>query len=168
MARRPFARPLARPLSGRGAAGGASAAGGGGPAPVWAQQVIDPGFASAGQHVLSGSGIGTSAVAAGVLTIASTTNVYFERPLVLTTPLPQGTYSVTFTISAFATGAISPITASDTAFSANVVLGTSRGANATYTETIVLLVPGYIGLSGRGASIVNSMVIDDLTIQQVS
>lgn len=133
------------------------------------QRVVDSAFNGAGLHVLSGSGISTSAVAAGVLTIASLTNVYFIRPAYLgNATLEPGSYSVTFAIGTYLTGSIAPIAASDIAFANNLVSGTSRSANGTYTETITLAQPGYIGLGGKGAAIVNSMTIDNLTITRVS
>lgn len=132
------------------------------------QRIADPAFNVANQYVLSGSGLSTSAIAVGLLTIASLTNIYFARPLYLGNALLEaGTYSVTFTIASYLAGSIAPVAAQDTAFSTGLVSGTSRSANGTYTENIILALPGYIGLSGKGAAIVNSMTIDNFTIQRV-
>lgn len=132
------------------------------------QRVADPGYSSAAAHVLSGSGLGTSSVTGGVLQITSTTQVYFARPLyALSQLLEAGSYSVTFTIGSYISGSIAPVAAADTAFSQGLVTGTTRSANGTYTETIVLPVAGYIGLSGEGAAVVDSMQIDNLTIMRV-
>lgn len=132
------------------------------------QRVADPGYLSAAAHVLSGSGLGTSSVTGGVLQITSVTNIYFARPLyALSQLLEAGAYSVTFTISSYAAGSVAPLGATDTAFSLGVVNGTTRSANGTYTETIVLPVAGYIGLSGQGAAIVDSMQIDNFTVTRV-
>jgi hypothetical protein len=132
----------------------------------FAQQVVDPGFSAAGSHTLGGAGIGTSAVAGGVLQITSTTAAYTELPATRITPLPAGTYTVTFTIGSYVSGTIS------IAASANVALtsstdGTNRTANGTYAENLVLATPGYIGLKGQGAAVVNDMQIDNLTIVRV-
>ncbi len=167
-----------RPMRGRASAPalsnrGAGAAGAGGfaranslPAnPV--QQVVDPGFADDTKHTIGGAGAGTTAVAGGVLTIASTTNVYYERPAFLTDPLFAGTYQVTFTISSYASGSIS-IAASASATFATSVDGTARSADGTYVQNISLSTTGYIGLKGQGAAVVNSMVIDNLTVIQVA
>jgi hypothetical protein len=130
------------------------------------QQVLDPGFASAGSHTLGGAGIGTSAVAGGVLQITSTTAAYTELPATRLNPLPAATYLVTFTIGSYASGTIS-IAASATANLASSTDGTSRTADGTYAENLVLATPGYIGLKGQGAAVVNSMQIDNLTIVRV-
>ena len=138
--------------------------------PLYTQLVVDTGFAVAGSHTLGGSGISTSAIAAGILTIASTTNVYYERPTFTAQPLTAGTYTVTFTISSYVAGSIS-ITSSanaDLSTGGNSRDGTTRTANGTYTENIVLLVNGYIGLRGQGAAIVNSMAIDNLTVTRAA
>jgi hypothetical protein len=134
------------------------------------QRVLDPGFAAAGSHTLTGSGLGTSAVAGGVLQITSTTNVYFERPTYTqgAVMLEAGTYSTVYTVLNYASGSIAVVGASDTAFSVNLVSGTTRSANGTYTENITLATPGWIGLSGKGAAIVDSMQIDNFTITRVS
>lgn len=133
-----------------------------------AQRVLDSGYAVAAAHVLTGSGIGTSAVTGGVLQVTSVTNVYFERPLyAVNTLLEAGTYSTTFTIGSYATGSIAVVAAEDTAFSVNLVSGTTRSVNGTYTENITLTRAGYIGLSGKGASIVDSMQIDNFTVTRV-
>lgn len=133
------------------------------------QRVLDSGFAVAAAHILTGSGIGTSAVTGGVLQVTSVTNVYFERPLyAVNTLLEAGAYSTTFTIGSYATGSIAVVAAEDTAFSVNLVSGTTRSANGTYTENITLARAGYIGLSGKGAAIVDSMQIDNFTIARVS
>lgn len=132
------------------------------------QRVVDPAFNATALHILSGTGLSTTAVAAGVLTIASLTNVYFIRPAYLgNAVLEPGTYSVTFTIGSYVAGSIAPVAAADTAFSTGLVSGTTRGANGTYTENLILTQPGYIGLSGKGISIVNSMTIDNFTIARV-
>lgn len=133
------------------------------------QRAADAGMTNAAQYILSGTGLNTTAIAAGVLTIASLTNVYFVRPAYLgNAVLEAGTYSVTYTVGSYLTGSIAAVGASDTAFSTNLVSGTTRSANGTYTETITLATPGYIGLSGKGAAIVNSMTIDNFTITRVS
>lgn len=135
-----------------------------------AQMVLDPGFAVAGSHTLSGSGLGTSAVTGGVLQVTSTTNIYFERPAYTQNQqvLPAGNYTTTYTVLNYVSGSIAVVSASDIAFSTNLVSGTTRSANGTYTEAISLLTPGYIGLSGKGAAIVDSMQIDNFTITRVS
>lgn len=133
-----------------------------------ALRVLDPGYAVAAAHVLTGSGLGTSAVTGGVLQITSTTNVYFARPLyAVSLILEAGTYSTTFTIGSYVTGSVAVVAADDTAFSLNLVSVTTRSANGTYTENITLARAGYIGISGKGASIVDSMTIDNFTITRV-
>lgn len=133
------------------------------------QRVLDPGFAAAGSHTLIGSGLGTSAVVGGVLQITSTTNVYFERPTYISGLLLEaGTYTTVYTVLNYATGSIAVVAASDTAFTSNLVSGTTRSANGTYTENITLATPGYIGLSGKDAAIVDSMQIDNFTITRAS
>lgn len=133
------------------------------------QRVLDPGFAVAASHVLTGSGLGTSAVTGGVLQITSTTNVYFERPLYASgSILEAGTYSTTYTILSYTTGSIAVIAADDPAFALNLVSGTTRAANGTFTENIVLARQGYIGLGGKGGAIVDSMQIDNFTIMRVA
>lgn len=127
------------------------------------QQTADPGFATAGQWTLSGSGIGASAVTGGVLQVTSTTNVYFALPATADTPLYPGVYTVTFTILSYVTGNISWIASTSSALSGGTT-GTSRGANGTFTENVSLPAGGYIGLGGLGAAIVNSLQVDDMTI----
>ncbi|MDB6036011.1 MAG: hypothetical protein JWM16_6349 [Verrucomicrobiales bacterium] len=151
---------------------GPAGEGGGGlnlPAPDFRTQwVTDPGFASGGSHTLSGSGLGTSSVTGGVLQITSTDNVYFERPTFSTEPLVAGTYTVTFTILNYSTGSISLVSSPNTNLTTSAILGTIRAANGTFTENIVLASGGYIGLSGRGSAVVNSMQIDNLTVQRAA
>ena len=133
------------------------------------QRVADSAFTAAASHILSGTGIGTSAVAGGLLQITSTTNVYFYRPLYgQGMILEAGTYSTTYTIGTYVSGSIAIVGADDAAFSLNLVSGTTRSANGTYTETITLARAGYIGLGGKGASIVNSLQISNFTITRVS
>lgn len=172
MKRRPVrGRASAPALSSRGA--GAAGAGGRAQAnPIPAnptQLVVDPGYDDDTKHSVTGSGAGTTAVAAGVLTIDSTTDVYRVRPTVTPIePLLQGTYQTTFTVSSYATGAISVCASANSGLTSSTN-GVSRSADGTYTEVIVLHHPtGYIGLSGRGAAVVNSMVIDNFTIIQVA
>ena len=147
------------PVNLRNSVGGLSAA-------FYAQQVIDPGFADAGSHTLGGAGIGTSAVAGGVLQITSINADYTAVPATKLSPLPAGTYTVTFTVGSYVSGEISPA-ASATADLASPTDGSSRSADGTYTEDLVLTTPGYIGLRGQGAAVVNSMQIDNLTIVRV-
>lgn len=133
------------------------------------QRVLDPGFTVAASHVLTGSGLGTSSVTGGVLQITSTTNIYFERPLYASgSILEAGTYSTTYTIGSYLTGSIAVIAADDPAFALNLVSGTTRAANGTFTENIVLARQGYIGLGGKGGAIVDSMQIDNFTITRVA
>ncbi len=164
---RPLARPLARPLVRPGFAGGGGASGGDSSRASWVQQVIDPGFASAGSWTLSGSGIGTSAVAGGVLQITSTTNVYFVLPATRSAPLEPGVYTVTFTVLNYVSGTIGTIFSTSSALSGGTV-GTGQTANGTYTETLTLPAGGYIGLGGQGAAVVNSLQVDNMTIQRAA
>ncbi len=158
-----------RPVKGRSRAGRGSTGAIGAAAfqPTFVQQVNDPGFDVAGQHTLAGSGIGTSSVTGGVLQITSTDNVYTELPTTVNAPLPAGTYSVVFTILNYASGTIS-IANSLTTNLASSTDGTNRAANGTFTESMVLAVPRYIGLKGQGAAVVNSMQIDNFTIQRTA
>lgn len=134
-----------------------------------AQRVLDPGFAVAASHVLTGSGLGTSAVSSGVLQITSTTNVYFERPLyALSLILEAGTYQTQFTIGSYLTGSIAVVGADDPLFALNLVSGTTRSANGTYIENLVLPRQGYMGLGGKGGVIADSMTIDNFTITRVA
>lgn len=135
--------------------------------PTFVQQVVDTGFLNAGLATLGGTGIGTSAVTGGVLSIVSTTAAYYLRPSTVNAPLPAGTYRVTYTISGYVSGAISIAASANTDLSSSVD-GTTRSANGTYTETITLATPGYIGLKGQGAAVINAFSVDDLTIQRVS
>lgn len=147
-----------------------SGAGGGGspyPPANFSQMVTDPGFASAPAWTLAGSGIGTSAVAGGVLQITSTDNVYTAVPATAL-PLPGGIYTVVFTILNYVTGSIS-IAASAAAALSSSTDGTTRSANGTYTQNIFLAAPGgFIGLKGQGAAVVNSMQIDNFTITRAA
>jgi hypothetical protein len=90
-------------------------------------------------------------VTGGVLQITSTDHNYYERPTFSTQPLTAGTYQVVFTILNYVAGTISITSSSNTDLSVggNSKDGTNRAANGTYTENIVLLVTGYIGLRGR-------------------
>lgn len=154
---------------------GSSASGGGGGIGsnfngLMLQLVVDTGFASAPAHTLGGSGIGTSAVAGGVLQITSTDNNYYERPQFISEPLVAGTYTVVFTILNYSSGTISITSSSnaDLTTGGSTRDGTNRAANGTFTENIVLLVTGYIGLRGQGAAVVNSMQIDNLTVTRAA
>lgn len=171
MPRRPVSRRAdnngRRPAIGRGVGASRGVHAGSPPAPTFVQQVIDPTFDNAGSHTLAGSGIGTSAIAAGVLQITSTDNVYTELPATVNAPLPAGTYSVVYTVLTYVSGTIS-IANSLTTNLATSTDGTNRVANGTYTESMTLLVPRYIGLKGQGAAVVNSMQIDNFTITRVS
>lgn len=133
------------------------------------QRVLDPGYAVAASHILTGSGLGTSSVTGGVLQITSTTNVYFARPLYVSKQVNEaGTYQTQFTIGSYVTGSIAVVGADDPLFANNLVSGTTRAANGTYTENLVMLRPGYIGLGGKGGAIVDSMQIDNFTITRVA
>ncbi len=157
--RRPAARP-AQPGSGRSAGGGVQ--------PTFVQQVADPGFDVAGSWTLGGSGIGTSAVAGGVLQITSTDNLYTAVPATVNTPLPIGNYSVTYTILNYASGSIAIVHSASADLSSSTD-GTIRSGNGTFTQTLGgWSVPRYIGLKGQGAAVVNSMQIDNMTITRVS
>lgn len=132
------------------------------------QRVLDPGYAVPADHVLTGSGLGTSSVTGGVLQITSTTNVYFARPLYAGNQVNEpGIYQTQFTIGSYVTGSIAVVGADDPLFALNLVSGTVRSANGTYTENLVLLRPGYIGLGGKGGAIVDSMQIDNFTVTRV-
>ncbi len=131
--------------------------------------VFDGGFAAAGSHTLGGSGIGTSSVTGGVLQITSTTNVYYERPKLTgsSEPVGPGTYTVVYTILNYSSGTISITANTNTDLTLGTPLdGTNRSANGTYTEDLNISVPSYIGLRGQGASVVNSMQIDNLSIKR--
>jgi hypothetical protein len=165
-----------RPVKGRSRAGRGStgSAGAGGldanfdHKPV--QLVVDPGFASAPSHTLGGSGIGTSSVTGGVLQITSTDNVYYERPQFIAEPLTAGTYTVVYTILNYSSGTISITSSSnpDLTVGTNRRDGTNRAANGTFTESLVVLVSGYIGLRGQGAAVVNSLQVDNLTVTRAA
>lgn len=166
-------RPVTgRPLKGRGTT--VSSGGGGLGLPAFSgaqvQLVTDPGFASAPSHTLGGSGIGTSSVTGGVLQITSTDNNYYERPAFTSEPLVAGTYTVVFTILNYSSGTISITSSSNTDLTTggNTRDGTNRAANGTFTENIVLLVTGYIGLRGQGAAVVNSLQVDNLTVTRAA
>jgi hypothetical protein len=133
------------------------------------QFVSDPGFASAGSWTLGGAGIGTSAVAAGVLQVTSTSNAYTVSPALTQTPLPAGKYTLVYTVLNYVSGTIGSAYSNTPAVTlTGGVAGAARTANGTYTETITLLIPGIIGLAGQGAAIVNSLQVDNLTITRVS
>lgn len=171
MPRRPGSRKAdnqgRRPAFGRGTGSSRGVNEGGPFVPTFVQQVIDPGFDNAGSHTLAGSGIGTSAIAAGVLQITSIDNSYTELPSTVNAPLPAGTYSTVYTILNYVSGSIS-VASSLTTNLASSSDGTTRSANGTFTENLVLAVARYIGLKGQGAAIVNSMQIDNFTITRVS
>ncbi len=156
-----------RGVGGRGG-GGSGSSGGGGVQPTFVQQVIDPTFDDATKHTLGGAGIGTSAVAGGVLQITSTTAAYTELPTTINAPLPAGTYTVTFTVLNYASGSIS-IASSAVVGLTSSTDGTTRSADGTYTESLVVANPsGYIGLKGQGAAVVNSLQVDNFTFRRVS
>jgi hypothetical protein len=138
-------------------------------APPWtiANLVVDPGFASAGSWTLTGSGIGTSAVAGGVLQVTSVTGVYFVLPATSIAPLAPGTYMVTYTVGTYVSGTIGTIFSTSSALSGGTA-GPARTADATYIETLTLPAGGYIGLAGQGAAIVNSLQVDNMTISRAS
>ena len=166
MPARPFARPASRPLGGLVTA--IRAGGGSNDRDAsWNQEVVDPGFSDASKWTLSGSGLGTSAVTGGVLQITSTTNVYFALPATNFTPLPAGVWTVTYTILNYVSGSISMCSSLSSSLSSSTD-GTTQSANGTYTENIQLLLPGYIGLKGQGAAIVDSMQIDNFTITRAA
>jgi len=129
-----------------------------------AQRAVDPNFDSGGLTVLGGSGLGTSSVTGGVLSIISTTNAYFARNPLLLEP---GSYSVSFTILNYVSGAISISCSANTDMSSSTD-GTTRSANGTFTESLTLTAPGYIGLKGQGAAIVNALQVDNLSITRVA
>lgn len=164
MAVRPLARPLVRPFMPPG-----SVAGGGADSSraSWVQQVVDPGFAAPASWTLSGTGIGTSAVTGGVLQVTSVTNDYFVRPSTVGTPLTAGVYTVVFTVLNYVSGTIGLISSTSAALSGGTV-GAAYVANGTYTENVTLPLNGYIGLGGQGAAVVNSLQVDNMTIQRVA
>lgn len=132
-----------------------------------AQQVVDPGFDAAASWVLTGSGLGTSSVTGSVLSIISTTNVYFARALTQKQPLEPGSYSITYTILNYSTGSISCAVSPNIDMSSSTD-GTTRSANGTFTETLTLTAPGYIGLKGQGAAIIDAMQCNDFTAARVA
>lgn len=169
MSRRPASRFAARRSpKGRGSPG--SGGSGAGVPPRWynVQQVTDPGFASAPSWTLSGTAIGTSAVSGGVLQVTSTGNTYFVLPATVQAPLDAGVYTVVYTILNFVAGSISITTNSLSALTPGGTNGTAQTANGTYTENILVATPGYIGLRGRGADIVNNLQVDNMTIVRAS
>lgn len=127
------------------------------------QQVVDPGFASAGSWTLSGAGVGTSAVTGGVLQITSTTATYFVLPATRTAPLAPGVYTVTYTVLTYVAGTIGTIFSTSAALSGGTA-GAARTADGTYIETLTLPAGGYIGLAGQGDAVVNDMQVDNMTI----
>lgn len=159
---RPASRPLSRPSA---AQFGATPVGAGSGIPQWfpVQLVTDPRFADAGSWTLSGSGIGTSAVAGGVLQITSIDQVYYVLPATSIAPLLPGVYTVTFTVLNYVAGRIGTIFSTSSALAGGTT-GPQRTVNGTFTETLTLPAGGYIGLGGQGTAIVNSMQIDDMTI----
>lgn len=161
---RPAGRPASRqPVAPYAATG--SAARGGAAAPQWfpVQQVVDPGFADAGSWTISGAGAGTSAVAAGVLQVTSTSAVYFVLPATRIAPLLPGVYTVVYTILNYVSGTIGTIFSTGSGLSGGTA-GAARTANGTYTETLTLPAGGYIGFGGQGAAVVNDLQIDNMTI----
>lgn len=165
---RPAVRPLLRASAAPYAVAATAANGGGANLPGWVQQVIDPEFADATKWTLSGSGIGTSAVTGGVLQITSTDNVYLVLSATLETPLIAGVYTVTYTILNYVGGTISLISSLASSLTSSTITGTPRAANGTFTESMLCVVPRYIGFTGRGSAIVNNMQIDSLTIMRAA
>jgi hypothetical protein len=162
---RPLSRPQTRPMA-RPSFGGATGGGSSGVA-AWVQQVVDPGFASAGSWTLTGAGIGTSAVTGGVLQVTSVTNVYFVLPATIQAPLDPGVYTVTYTVLNYIAGTIGTIASTSSALSGGTT-GTGQTANGTYTETVTLPAGGYIGLGGQGAAIINNLQVDNMTIMRAA
>ncbi len=130
------------------------------------QRVVDPGFNSAGSWMLAGSGIGTTAIAAGVLTVATTTATYTAVPVLTEPELEPGTFSVVYTISGYVSGGIS-IAASASPSLSSPTDGTARTGNGTFTESLILTSAGFIGLRGRSGT-VSSMVIDNFTVTRTA
>lgn len=161
---RPAARPAGRPSVAPYAVA-SSVTPGGFTAPQWlpVQLVVDPGFASAPSWTLSGAGIGTSAVAGGVLQVTSVSNVYFVLPATSIAPLLPGVYTVTYTVLTYASGTIGTIFSTSSALSGGTA-GAARTGNGTFTETLTLPAGGYIGFGGQGAAVVNSLQVDNMTI----
>ena len=157
-------RPLAAPYA---VSAGTSASSGGAPPWTIANLVTDPGFASAGSWTLSGSGIGTSAVAGGVLQVTSVSNVYFVLPATTIAPLLPGVYTVTYTVLTYVAGTIGTIFSTSSALSGGTA-GAARTADGTYVETLTLPLGGYIGLAGQDAAIVNNLQVDNMTISRAA
>lgn len=130
------------------------------------QRVIDTAFNSTALWTLAGSGIGTTAIASGILTIVSTSATYTAVPVLKTGQLEPGSYSITYTIGSYVSGGIS-ICSSTAASMASPTDGTERTANGTYTQTLVITQPSYVGLRGT-SGVVSSMTIDDFICTRVS
>lgn len=163
---RPLSRPLARPLAAS-FVGSSGSGGGDSSRSNWVQEVVDPGFASAGSWTIAGTGKGASAVVGGVLQVTSTDNAYTVLPATVQAPLDPGVYSVTFTVLTYATGTIGTVFSLTTTLIGGTA-GAACTANGTYTENVTLVAGGYIGLAGQGAAIVNSLQVDNMTIQRVA
>ena len=162
---RPARRPLSRPARAPYGRSGSGTQGSGGVPVMFVQEVVDPGFASAPSWTISGAGAGTSAVAGGVLQVTSTTNVYFILPATRTAPLTPGVYTVTWTVLTYVSGTIGTIFSTSSALSGGTA-GPARTGNGTFIETLTLPAGGYIGMGGQGAAIVNSLQVDNFTIQR--
>lgn len=130
------------------------------------QRVVDSAFNSANLWTIAGTGIGTSAIAAGVLTLATTTTTYTIVPVYTEPELEAGTYSVVYTISSYVSGGVG-IAASASPSLSSPTDGTSRTGNGTFTESLILAAEGFIGLRGRSGT-VSSMVIDNFTVTRTA
>ena len=157
-------RPLMAPYA---VLAGTNSSGAGAPPWTTVNLVVDPGFADATKWTLTGAGIGTSAVAGGVLQITSTTEVYFALPATSITPLAPGVYTVTYTVLTYVSGTIGTIFSTSSALSGGTA-GSARTADGTYVETLTLPAGGYIGFAGQGLGIVNSLQVDNMTIARAS
>lgn len=130
------------------------------------QRVVDSAFNYSAYWALAGSGIGTTAISGGVLTIVSASATYTIVPALTTGQLEPGSYSVAYTVSGYVSGGISICSSLSPSLSTPTD-GTERTSNNTYTETLVLTQRRYVGLRGT-SGVVSSMTIDNFTINRTA
>lgn len=130
----------------------------------WLQQVRDPGMANSGLQNLGGTGVSTSAITGGLCQIASLTNLYYVRPTCLQGPLDAGSYTVAYSIATYVSGTIGVAFGANVDLTVSATQGPARTANGSYSESVILTSPGYIGLAGQGAAVVNSLQVTSLTV----
>lgn len=130
----------------------------------WLQQVLNPTMSVGGLQNLGGTGLSTTAITGGLLQIASLTAAYYVRPTMIQGPLDAGSYTVAYSLATYVAGTIGVAYGPNTDLTVSVTAGPGRTANGSYSETVILTTPGYIGLAGQGAAVVNSLQVTSLTI----